>query len=492
VAQQFTVNGKNQFTATGTAQTVPVRFAGTVSANSTVTLAGRPATGTAGSLSWEKTLTLATGTHGLVLLATETNPPPTKPAETTRRKVNLTLTPAPAASFAYDDNGSLTATTLAGVSAAYEWDAANRLSAIVKDGKRSEITYDGQSRWTRIVEKGTSGTVTGKRRFVWDGYSIAQIREYDSSDTVTGVRHIFGEGEVRTATLGQTLSTGTAMLCLRDHLGSVREMVNAGDLAVRARYDYDPYGKRTKLAGDLDSDFGFTGHYEHLSGVTLAPFRGYHSALGRWLSRDPIGEEGGINLYGYVLNSPAQFIDPSGAAPAEWAESFDSVSYAAEADLTSNPHSWVLNGTVSTVSQMSRGFIDMLRLGEGMATGDAWADVRRGAGIVWTVAGPLSAVAKGPCPPVIRGSTANLSKGTTLPRNIREQLAVEQAMSMPKAGIRLPARMTDPRWRASDGWVKMQQVINSGGREGPINVHYLRNTVTGAVDDFKIVVPGAR
>jgi len=68
-AQEFTVNGKNQFTTTGTAQSAPVRFAGTVSANSTVTLAGQPATGTAGSLSWEKTLTLATGTHSLVLLA---------------------------------------------------------------------------------------------------------------------------------------------------------------------------------------------------------------------------------------------------------------------------------------------------------------------------------------------------------------------------------------------------------------------------------------
>ncbi|MDR2512607.1 MAG: hypothetical protein LBD01_02265 [Puniceicoccales bacterium] len=83
-----------------------------------------------------------------------------------------------------------------------------------------------------------------------------------------------------------------------------------------------------------------------------------------------------------------------------------------------------------------------------------------------------------------RGSTANLSKGTTLPRNLREQLAVEQATKASQAGSQLPIKMTDPRWPASDGWVKMQQVINSGGREGPINVHYVRNTITGAVDDF--------
>lgn len=89
-------------------------------------------------------------------------------------------------------------------------------------------------------------------------------------------------------------------------------------------------------------------------------------------------------------------------------------------------------------------------------------------------------------------STADLMKGTTLPRNLREQLAVEQAMSRPGAGDVLPIKMTDPRWPASDGWVKMQQTVQSGGREGPINVHHVFNQTTGAVDDFKIVVPGAR
>ena len=33
---------------------------------------------------------------------------------------------------------------------------------------------------------------------------------------------------------------------------------------------------------------------------------------GRWLSRDPIGESGGINLYGYVGNSPVNYVDPLG------------------------------------------------------------------------------------------------------------------------------------------------------------------------------------
>jgi filamentous hemagglutinin len=91
-----------------------------------------------------------------------------------------------------------------------------------------------------------------------------------------------------------------------------------------------------------------------------------------------------------------------------------------------------------------------------------------------------------------KGSTANLSKGTTLARNLREQLAVEQAMSNPAVGRELPLKITDPRWPADDSWVKMQQLVDSGESEGKINVHYLQNTNTGAVDDFKIVLPGVR
>src|SRR5262249_13652297 len=84
-----------------------------------------------------------------------------------------------------------------------------------------------------------------------------------------------------------------------------------------------------------------------------------------------------------------------------------------------------------------------------------------------------------------RGSTANLSRGTTLPRTIREQMAVEEAAANPTAGRQLPITMTDARWPASQGWVKMEQVIDSGG--GQTRIHYVYNTITGEVDDFKIV-----
>lgn len=77
--------------------------------------------------------------------------------------------------------------------------------------------------------------------------------------------------------------------------------------------------------------------------------------------------------------------------------------------------------------------------------------------------------------PLGRGST-----GRTTPNDVYEALAIQQAMQNPSAGRVLDLPMTDPRWLAADGWVKMAR--NVFGKE----VHYVWNRITGAVDDFKL------
>ncbi|MFN7314809.1 MAG: hypothetical protein ACK5Q4_01765 [Phycisphaerae bacterium] len=85
------------------------------------------------------------------------------------------------------------------------------------------------------------------------------------------------------------------------------------------------------------------------------------------------------------------------------------------------------------------------------------------------------------------GSTVDASKGRFGPRNLEEQLAIEEAASNPLLGAPLGLQMNDPRWPASDGWQKYSYRRPSS-RGKHIDVHYVVNTTKGLIDDFKIVL----
>ncbi|MCA7012407.1 hypothetical protein LF934_07070 [Dickeya dadantii] len=71
------------------------------------------------------------------------------------------------------------------------------------------------------------------------------------------------------------------------------------------------------------------------------------------------------------------------------------------------------------------------------------------------------------------------STGRTQANSLQEKLAMDQALSNPAAGRQLPIPMTDKRWPKEEGWVKMAQNING------VEIHYVRNTKTNQIDDFK-------
>jgi RHS repeat-associated protein len=67
------------------------------------------------------------------------------------------------------------------------------------------------------------------------------------------------------------------------------------------------------VSGDAETVVGYTGHHHHgKSGLVLTWYRAYDPNTGRWLSRDPIEEDGGLNLYGYVSNNPLNAWDRLG------------------------------------------------------------------------------------------------------------------------------------------------------------------------------------
>ncbi|GAA5142419.1 hypothetical protein GCM10023213_28340 [Prosthecobacter algae] len=104
--------------------------------------------------------------------------------------------------------------------------------------------------------------------------------------------------------------------CLMDYYDPTSVVSNEG--AVMERYQFSAFGLRSVLTSDFISrtashyewDFGFKGQFLDLSvGYYNYGYRYYSPGLGRWLSRDPIGESGGVNIYTYALNRSVNALD---------------------------------------------------------------------------------------------------------------------------------------------------------------------------------------
>jgi RHS repeat-associated protein len=241
--------------------------------------------------SFSGTAPVITGTNTVAIAATDVS------GNTATKSYQVSVGGS-SATLTYDANGNLTSDGTRTLT----WDAENRLISVTIGAHTSTFTYDGLDRRVRIAEA-DNGSTTSDTRFVWCGLAICEARD-NSGTTVT--KRYFAQG---------VQDNGTALFYTRDHLGSLRELTDTAGL-VRARYDYDPWGRRIKISGDQEADVGFTGHSHHgPSGLVLTPFRVYDANVGRWTSDDPIGLAGGVNLYGYVGNRATAANDPLGLCP---------------------------------------------------------------------------------------------------------------------------------------------------------------------------------
>jgi len=86
--------------------------------------------------------------------------------------------------------------------------------------------------------------------------------------------------------------------------------------AIEASYEYDPFGRVIESSGSHTAfRYRFsTKPYDRETGWLYYGFRYYDPVTGRWPSRDPIGERGGLNLYGFVGNDGVRAWDVLGLA----------------------------------------------------------------------------------------------------------------------------------------------------------------------------------
>lgn len=201
--------------------------------------------------------------------------------------------------YSYDANGNL----LDDGTHTYAWDAADRLVTITnkQSGHTSEFSYDGLSRRVSDTETDPGATAV-TTKFLWCGQTLCEKR--DAGDAV--LARYYAQGEQH---------NGQPYFYAQDQVGSVTALVDSTGKVV-GRLSYDSYGNLTGSSGTVLPDYRYAGLYYHAdSGLYLATYRAYDAKTGRWISRDPIREAGGINLYEYSFNNPILFSDTFGMAP---------------------------------------------------------------------------------------------------------------------------------------------------------------------------------
>jgi len=217
--------------------------------------------------------------------------------------------------FTYDNDGNL----LSDGRFTYTWNGENRLVSAVETGKQKiDFIYDYQGR--RINKKvyswnGSAWVLDSEIKFVYDRYNI--VAEYDASNNLLN-SYLWGEdvsGSLDGAGgVGGLLAVNNYLPCY-DGNGNVMSYINAMDGTVCAEYQYNPFGGIISKSGTFANSFKMlfsTKYYDKETETFYYLYRDYKPEIARWLSRDPIEEQGGKNLYAFVNNSSPNGIDALG------------------------------------------------------------------------------------------------------------------------------------------------------------------------------------
>jgi RHS repeat-associated protein len=199
---------------------------------------------------------------------------------------------------------------------------------------RLEFDYDTSHRRTEkrvYYRDGGQWELLNATKFVYAGWLL--IAELDENDELfrsyTWGRDLSG-GLQGAGGIGGLMSVtnhfaGTTWWPVYDGGGNVVAIVEAGEAPrVVATIDYGPFGQIVAVdaapgsglhRGNIAALFPFlfsTKYHDFEAELYYYGYRYYEPAAGKWLNRDPIAEQGGLNLYGFCQNDPVNAIDPLG------------------------------------------------------------------------------------------------------------------------------------------------------------------------------------
>ena len=209
------------------------------------------------------------------------------------------------ATFACDANGSLTNKTADGQSTAYSCDLFGQLSGVtLPDGRTVSCDRDALH---RVTARRVNGAVV--QGWIYkDG--LAPVAETAGGTNIVSL-FVYGTSPFSPDYM---VRDGTTYRFIRDFADSVRLVVNVATGDIALRLDYDAFGNVSQQDTNPGfQPFGFkSGLYDPDTGLVHFGARWYDPETGRWISKDPILLEGGLNLYVFCGNDPVNFSDPSG------------------------------------------------------------------------------------------------------------------------------------------------------------------------------------
>jgi len=203
--------------------------------------------------------------------------------------------------YSFDERGMTTSKTNAQGTTAYQWDARGRLTQVaLPSGQVVNYGYDATGR----LSSRTANSATTS--FLYNGSEVVLDRVSDGTQ-VDYLNGIGTDNKLRQA----SSATGT-LYFLQDQLGSTTALTGPSGNVVELK-QYEPFGDSQNSSF---TRYTYSGR-DRDSSTDLMYYRArwYDPQQGRFLSEDPIGYSGGLNLYAYVNNDPVNFRDPQGLWP---------------------------------------------------------------------------------------------------------------------------------------------------------------------------------